>query len=210
MSSKKIVLASNNSGKVREFNALLGPLGIEVTPQGLLGIPSCEEPFPTFVENAITKARHASKLSGLPALADDSGICVDALGGLPGVLSARFALSDQKRDPSDADNNALLIKKLSGVQKRSAHFTCTLVLINSADDPEPLIAVGHWHGEILEATQGEHGFGYDPLFFIPQLQRTAAELSAEEKNQISHRGQALKILMQELNKKLNQKMGLSR
>jgi XTP/dITP diphosphohydrolase len=210
MSSKKIVLASNNSGKVREFNALLSPLGIEVTPQGMLGIPSCEEPFPTFVENAITKARHASKLSGLPALADDSGICVDALGGLPGVLSARFALSDQKRDPSDADNNALLIKKLRGVQERSAHFTCTLVFINSADDPEPLIAVGYWHGEILEAAQGEHGFGYDPLFLIPKLQKTAAELSAEEKNQISHRGQALKILMQELNKKLNQKIGLSR
>jgi XTP/dITP diphosphohydrolase len=209
MPSKKIVLASNNSGKVREFNALLSPLGIDVTPQGLLGIPSCEEPFPTFIENAITKARHASKLSGLPALADDSGICVDALGGLPGVLSARFALSDQKKDPSDADNNALLIKKLSGVQQRSAHFTCTLVLINSADDPEPLIAVGHWHGEILEAAQGDHGFGYDPLFFVPQLRKTAAELSAEEKNQISHRGQALKILMQELNKKLNQKIGLS-
>jgi XTP/dITP diphosphohydrolase len=132
------------------------------------------------------------------------------LGGLPGVLSARFALSDQKRDPSDADNNALLLKKLSGVQERSAHFTCTLVFINSADDPEPLIAVGYWYGEILEAAQGEHGFGYDPLFLIPKLQKTAAELSAEEKNQISHRGQALKILMQELNKKLNQKIGLSR
>ena len=209
MSSKKIVLASNNSGKVREFNYLLSPLGIEVTPQGLLGIPSCEEPFPSFVENAIAKARHASKLSGLPALADDSGICVDALGGLPGVLSARFALSDQKKDPSDADNNALLIKKLSGITERSAHFTCTLVFLNSADDPEPLIAVGHWHGEILAAPQGEHGFGYDPLFLIPALGKTAAELSAEEKNQISHRGQALNIFVQALNQKLNKKNGLS-
>jgi XTP/dITP diphosphohydrolase len=209
MSSKKIVLASNNSGKVREFNALLSPLGFEVTPQGLLGIPSCEEPFPSFVENAIAKARHASKLSGLPALADDSGICVDALGGLPGVLSARFALSDQKKDPSDADNNALLIKKLSGITERSAHFTCTLVFLNSADDPEPLIAVGHWHGEILAAPQGEHGFGYDPLFLIPALGKTAAELSAEEKNQISHRGKALNILVQALNQKLNKKNGLS-
>lgn len=209
MPSKKIVLASNNSGKVREFNALLGPLGLEVTPQGMLGIPSCEEPFPSFVENAIAKARNASKLSGLPALADDSGICVDALDGLPGVLSARFALSDQKKDPSDADNNALLIKRLSGITERSAHFTCTLVFLNSPDDPEPLIAVGHWHGEILEAPQGEHGFGYDPLFLVPSLQKTAAELSPEEKNQISHRGQALRILLQELHKKLNKKMGSS-
>ena len=141
MSQKKIVLASNNAGKVKEFNALLSPLGIEVIPQGLLGIPSCEEPYPSFVENAITKARHASKLSGLPALADDSGICVNALGGLPGVLSARFALSDQKKDPTDTDNNELLIQKLSGIDDRSAHFTCTLVFLNSATDPEPLIAV---------------------------------------------------------------------
>ena len=161
---------------------MLSPLGIEVIPQGLLGIPSCEEPFPSFVENAITKARHASKLSGLPALADDSGICVDALNGLPGVLSARFALSDQKKDPSDEDNNALLIKKLAGVSQRSAHFTCTLVYLESADDPEPLIAVGKWHGQIIETPKGQAGFGYDPLFFVPELGKTAAELSAEEKN----------------------------
>ena len=203
MSSKKIVLASNNAGKVKEFNALLSPLGIEVIPQGLLGISSCDEPFPSFVENAITKARHASKLSGLPALADDSGICVDALTGLPGVLSARFALSDQKKDPSDEDNNALLIKKLTGVNQRSAHFTCTLVYLESADDPEPLIAVGKWHGQIIESPKGQSGFGYDPLFFIPELGKTAAELSAHEKNSVSHRGIALKKLLLELQQRIS-------
>lgn len=203
MPVKKIVLASNNAGKVKEFNALLSPLGVEVIPQGLLGIPSCEEPFPSFVENAITKARHASKLSGLPALADDSGICVDALNGLPGVVSARFALSDQKKDPSDDDNNALLIKKLTGVSQRSAHFTCTLVYLDSADDPEPLIAVGKWHGQIIESPKGESGFGYDPLFLIPELGKTAAELSSEEKNKISHRALALVQLMSSLKNKIS-------
>ena len=203
MPAKKIVLASNNAGKVKEFNSLLSPLGIEVIPQGLLGIPSCEEPFPSFVENAITKARHASKLSGLPALADDSGICVDALNGLPGVLSARFALSDQKKDPSDDDNNALLIKQLIGVNERSAHFTCTLVYLESADDPEPLIAVGKWHGQIIDSPKGASGFGYDPLFLIPELGKTAAELSPEEKNKMSHRALALEQLMQSLKNKIS-------
>lgn len=203
MPTKKIVLASNNAGKVKEFNVLLSPLGVEVIPQGLLGIPSCEEPFPSFVENAITKARHASKLSGLPALADDSGICVDALHGLPGVLSARFALSDQKKDPSDDDNNALLIKKLAGASQRNAHFTCTLVYLESADDPEPLIAVGKWHGQIIESPKGESGFGYDPLFLIPELGKTVAELSSEEKNKISHRALALGQLMSSLKNKIS-------
>ena len=203
MPAKKIVLASNNAGKVKEFNALLSPLGIKVIPQGLLGIPSCEEPFPSFVENAITKARHASKLSGLPALADDSGICVDALNGLPGVLSARFALSDQKKDPSDEDNNALLIKQLMGVNQRGAHFTCTLVYLESADDPEPLIAVGKWHGQIIDSPKGASGFGYDPLFLIPELGKTAAELSPNEKNKMSHRALALEQLMQSLKNKIS-------
>jgi XTP/dITP diphosphohydrolase len=203
MPAKKIVLASNNAGKVKEFNSLLSPIGIEVIPQGLLGIPSCEEPFPSFVENAITKARHASKLSGLPALADDSGICVDALNGLPGVLSARFALSDQKKDPSDQDNNALLIKQLMGINQRSAHFTCTLVYLESADDPEPLIAVGKWHGQIIDSPKGASGFGYDPLFLIPELGKTAAELSPEEKNKMSHRALALEQLMQSLKNKIS-------
>lgn len=202
MSQRKIVLASNNAGKVQEFNALLIPLGIEVIPQGVLGITSCEEPFPTFIENAITKARHASKLSGLPALADDSGICVDALGGLPGVLSARFALSDQKRDPSDADNNALLIHKLLECKQRRAHFTCTLVFLESEIDPEPLISVGHWYGEILTQEEGSSGFGYDPLFWVPELQKTAAQMSPEEKNQVSHRGQALRQLLTQLPQKI--------
>ena len=204
MSQQKIVLASNNAGKVKEFNALLSPLGIEVIPQGLLGIPSCEEPYPSFVENAITKARHASKLSGLPALADDSGICVNALGGLPGVLSARFALSDQKKDPTDTDNNELLIQKLSGIHDRSAHFTCTLVFLNSATDPEPLIAVGHWQGEIIEKPQGLSGFGYDPIFWVPALNKTAAQMSPEEKNAVSHRGEALRRLLTDLSNKIAQ------
>ena len=198
MAFKKIVLASNNAGKVKEFNLLLAPLGLEVIPQGLLGIPSCEEPFPSFVENAITKARHASKLSGLPALADDSGICVDALGGLPGVLSARFSLSDQKKDPSDTDNNQLLIKKLSGISNRSAHFTCTLVFLESDMDPEPLIATGKWYGDIIDTPRGSAGFGYDPHFFVPNLNKSAAELSAEEKNAVSHRGLAMRELITQL------------
>lgn len=198
MTLKKIVLASNNAGKVKEFNLLLEPLGLEVIPQGLLGIPSCEEPFPSFVENAITKARHASKLSGLPALADDSGICVDALDGLPGVLSARFSLSDQKKDPSDEDNNQLLIKKLTGISNRSAHFTCTLVFLRSAIDPEPLIATGKWYGDIIDTPRGSAGFGYDPHFFVPNLNKSAAELSAEEKNAVSHRGLAMRELITQL------------
>lgn len=198
MTQKKIVLASNNAGKVKEFNLLLAPLGLEVIPQGLLGIPSCEEPFPSFVENAITKARHASKLSGLPALADDSGICVDALGGLPGVLSARFSLSDQKKDPSDEDNNQLLIKKLAGISNRLAHFTCTLVFLRSDIDPEPLIATGKWYGEVIDSPRGAAGFGYDPHFFVPNLNKSAAELSAEEKNAVSHRGLAMRELIAQL------------
>lgn len=202
MTLKKIVLASNNAGKVKEFNLLLAPLGLEVIPQGLLGIPSCEEPFPSFVENAITKARHASKLSGLPALADDSGICVDALGGLPGVLSARFSLSDQKKDPSDEDNNQLLIKKLANISNRAAHFTCTLVFLQSEIDPEPLIATGKWHGEVIDSPRGSAGFGYDPHFFIPSLNKSAAELSAEEKNAVSHRGLAMRELILKLSQQL--------
>ena len=194
--------ASNNAGKVKEFNLLLAPLGLEVIPQGLLGIPSCEEPFPSFVENAITKARHASKLSGLPALADDSGICVDALGGLPGVLSARFSLSDQKKDPSDEDNNQLLIKKLTGISNRLAHFTCTLVFLRSDIDPEPLIATGKWYGEVIDSPRGSAGFGYDPHFFVPSLNKSAAELSAEEKNAVSHRGLAMRELIAQLSHQL--------
>ena len=202
MSVQQIVLASNNTGKVAEFNELLKPLGVEVIPQGSLDIPACEEPFPTFVENALTKARHASRLSGLPALADDSGLCVDALQGQPGIHSARFAISASNPKPSDADNNQHLLKLLGSVSNRLAHFSATIVYISHSDDPEPLIASAQWHGEILRAPQGDAGFGYDPLFYIPALGKTAAELPIAEKNQHSHRAQALQRLIQALEQRL--------
>jgi len=194
----KVVLASNNAGKVKEFNELLAPLGFEVLPQSLFGISSCEEPYPTFVENALAKARHASRLSCLPALADDSGICVKALEGRPGVLSARYALSDHKKSPSDADNNARLIRDLQNVTERQAHFISTLVYIRYPGDPEPVIATGYWQGEIIDEARGSGGFGYDPHFLIPELHKTAAQLSAEDKNKLSHRGQALQLLLKQL------------
>ena len=202
MSVQRIVLASNNAGKVKEFNELLKPLAIEVIPQGSLGISSCEEPFPTFVENALTKARHASRLSGLPALADDSGLCVDALQGQPGIYSARFAGSASNPKPSDADNNQHLVELLGSLTNRLAHFSATIVYINHPEDPEPLITHAQWHGEILRVPQGEAGFGYDPLFYVPELGKTAAELSLAEKNQHSHRAQALRQLIQALEQRL--------
>ena len=204
MKTQKIVLASNNAGKVKEFNLLLSPLGFEVIPQGSLGINSCEEPFSTFIENALTKARHASQMSGLPALADDSGICVEVLQGMPGVKSARFACNEKNPNPTDADNNHLLIEKLQGIDNRNAHFTCTLAFLESPEDPEPLIAVGQWNGQIIDKSQGSEGFGYDPHFFIPALNKTAAQMSSAEKNEVSHRGQALKLLINALRKKYPQ------
>lgn len=198
MSVQRIVLASNNAGKVAEFNELLKPLGVNVIPQGSLGIASCDEPFPTFIENALTKARHASRLSGLPALADDSGLCVDALQGQPGIHSARFSASASNPQPSDTDNNQHLLERLESFSNRCAHFCATIVYINHPDDPEPLIAYAQWHGEILRAPQGEAGFGYDPLFYVPNLGKTAAELSIAEKNRYSHRAQALRQLIQAL------------
>lgn len=196
MDLSKVVLASNNSGKLREFKMMLEQVGIEILPQGDLAIPASEEPHATFIENALEKARHASKASGLPALADDSGICVDALNGAPGIYSARFA-----GEPSnDANNNQKLITTLKGVQNRSAHFVCALVLVRHPLDPEPTIAIGKWHGEIIDSPRGEGGFGYDPHFYIPGLGKTAAELSAEEKNQLGHRGLALKQLITQLKK----------
>ncbi|MFN3861410.1 MAG: RdgB/HAM1 family non-canonical purine NTP pyrophosphatase [Roseateles sp.] len=185
----KLVLASNNSKKLAELQALFAPLGIELVTQGSLGIPEAEEPFDSFVENALAKARHAAKLSGLPALADDSGLSVDALGGAPGVRSARYAL-DAGGEKSDAANNARLLREMAGVADRRARFVCALVAVRSADDPEPLIAMGRWAGEILAAPQGEGGFGYDPLMHIPALGRTVAELGAEVKNRHSHRALA--------------------
>ena len=191
---KKLVLASNNAKKMKELNALLVPLGFEVIPQGELGIPEAEEPHCTFVENALAKARHAAQHSGLPALADDSGLCVAALGGAPGVYSARYAGEPK----SDGRNNAKLLADLAGHADRRAHFVCVLVLVRAADDPQPIIAEGEWHGEILEAQRGADGFGYDPLFYVPTHCQTAAELDSAVKNQFSHRGQAMQKLIDRL------------
>lgn len=191
---QKLVLASNNAGKVREFAALLAPLKFQVIPQGELGIPSAEEPHHTFVENALAKARHASALSGLPALADDSGICVHALGDAPGVLSARYA----GEPANDAANNQLLIQNLRNQQNRGAHYVCALVFVNSANDPEPLIVQTRWYGTFIDTPKGANGFGYDPHFYLPELGLTAAELTPEKKNAISHRGQALREFITQL------------
>ncbi len=193
----KLVLASNNAKKLKELQALFEPLGIELVTQGSLGIPEAEEPFHTFVENALTKARHAAKASGLPALADDSGLAVEALGGMPGVLSARYATLFG-REKSDAENNRVLLEKLEGIEDRRARFVCALVAVRSADDPEPLIAMGRWHGEILHAQEGEGGFGYDPLMFIPELGKSVAALGAETKNRLSHRALASQDLLRQM------------
>lgn len=194
---QRLVLASNNAGKLREFNALLSPLGFDVVPQGALGIPEAEEPYATFVENALTKARHASRLAGMPALADDSGICVDALDGAPGVYSARYAQMVGK-PKTDAANNAHLISQLAGKLNRRANYYCVLVLVRHADDPRPIIAEGTWAGEVVYSPRGAGGFGYDPHFLLPTLGKTAAELSAEEKNSVSHRAVALQGLVARL------------
>ena len=191
---QKLVLASNNAGKVKEFQALLAPLNFQVIPQGELGIPSAEEPHFTFVENALTKARHASAASGLPALADDSGICAHALNGQPGVLSARFA-GEQGDDDA---NNRKLIHDLKDQADRGAHYVCALVFVNSANDPEPIIVQTRWYGQIVDQAAGSNGFGYDPYFFLPDQKCTAAELEPERKNSISHRGQALRELIAQL------------
>ena len=185
----KLVLASNNAKKLLELQALFAPLGIELVTQGSLGIPEAEEPFETFAENALAKARHAARLSRLPALADDSGLAVEALGGAPGVRSARYAL-DAGGQKSDAANNDRLLREMAGLADRRARFVCALVAVRSADDPEPLIAMGRWAGEILTAPSGEGGFGYDPLMHIPALGQTVASLAADVKNRHSHRALA--------------------
>jgi XTP/dITP diphosphohydrolase len=192
---QKLVIASNNPGKLREFQFLLQPLGIKVLTQAQLGITEAEEPHVTFVENALAKARHVSRLSGLPALADDSGICVTALEGAPGVLSARYAGDDPK---SDQRNNEKLLQAMQGITDRRAHYYCVLVLLHCADDPQPLIAEGEWHGEIAHEERGDGGFGYDPLFWLPEFGKTSAQLERDEKHAISHRGKALKVLLQRL------------
>ena len=192
--TQTLVLASNNSGKLAEFAQLLAPLGFHLKSQGDLNIPEAEEPFGTFVENALAKARHASQLSGLAALADDSGICVPALGGVPGVQSARYAGEPR----SDAANNAKLVREIAQYNDKSAYYYCVLVMVRHAADPQPIIADGVWHGSLIEQPRGQGGFGYDPHFFLPRLGKTAAELSAEEKNSLSHRGQALRALINKL------------
>ncbi|MFO7189403.1 MAG: RdgB/HAM1 family non-canonical purine NTP pyrophosphatase [Pseudomonadota bacterium] len=188
---RRVVLASNNAGKLRELEQLLQPLSLEVVTQGALGIEEAAEPYGTFVENALAKARHASRLSGLPALADDSGLCVAALGGAPGVHSSRYAGEPK----SDARNNAKLVAALRGVADRRAHYYCVVVLLRHAEDPEPLIAEGRWYGEIVDEPRGSGGFGYDPHFYVPALGRTAAELAPGQKHALSHRGQALRRLI---------------
>jgi XTP/dITP diphosphohydrolase len=188
---KQLVLASGNAGKLREFGELLAPLGVAVIPQAQLGVTEADEPHATFVENALAKARHATRHTKLPALADDSGICIAALGGEPGVHSARFAGEPK----SDQRNNQRLVQLLCGSTDRRAHYYCVVVLVRHADDPEPLIAEGRWHGEIIDTPRGTNGFGYDPHFLVPTLGKTAAELPSVEKNAISHRGQALRRLI---------------
>jgi XTP/dITP diphosphohydrolase len=190
----RLVLASSNTGKLREFQRLLSPLGIEVIAQAELNIPDADEPHATFVENALAKARHASRLACLPALADDSGVCVDALDGAPGVHSARYAGEPK----SDTRNNAKLIAALAGAADRRAHYYCMLALTRHADDPEPILAEGRWHGMIVDSPRGAGGFGYDPYFLDLASGLTGAELPLEQKNQVSHRGQALRALIARL------------
>jgi XTP/dITP diphosphohydrolase len=186
----RLVVASNNPGKLRELALLLAPLGIEALPQGAFGVPEADEPHVTFIENALEKARNAARHAGLPALADDSGILVDALGGAPGVNSARFAGEPR----SDARNNLKMVEALRAVPHRTAHYYCVIVLVRHALDPTPLIAEGVWRGEIVLEPRGSGGFGYDPYFLLPERGLTAAELPLDEKNRLSHRAQALAAL----------------
>ena len=211
---RQLVLASDNRGKLLELRALMAPLAIPVEAQGALGIAAAEEPYGTFLENALTKARHAARASGRPALADDSGLCCRALGGEPGVRSARFADgpaggpddgpddgpagAGRSAHERDAANNALLLRRLAGVADRRAHYCCVVVALRSADDPEPLFAEGRWEGRIVDTPLGAGGFGYDPYFWLPTLACTAAQLDAARKNQISHRAVAMRALLAQL------------
>lgn len=193
----RVVLASGNAGKLRELRALLAPTGIALVAQSELGVSEAEEPHVTFVENALAKARHASRVTGLPALADDSGICVPALGGAPGVRSARYA-ADAGGEHSDAANNARLVRELAAHADRSAYYCCALVLVRRADDPQPVIADGLWHGTVVAQPRGRGGFGYDPHFLLPDLGLTVAELDEPRKNRDSHRGRAMRALLERL------------
>lgn len=187
--TRRVVLATSNRGKLEEFAGLFADLGLDFVAQGDLGVDDAEETGLTFVENALVKARHAARATGLPAVADDSGICVDALGGAPGLYSARYA----GRHRDDAANNAKLLDALRDVpdEARGAHFHCTIVLLRHAEDPAPLVAEGLWRGRILRAPQGTHGFGYQPLFFDPVLNVASAELDTPVRNRVSHRGLAM-------------------
>lgn len=198
----KLVIASGNKGKLREISPLLSPLQIEIIPQSDLNVPECEEPFCTFIENALAKARHASKHTGLPALADDSGLCVDALHGAPGVLSARYAGKNAPNSllTQDERNNDKLLLDMSKISERHAHFYCVMVLVRFENDPEPIIAEGSWQGIILREYRGTDGFGYDPLFLDGKTEKTVAELPLEIKSRISHRGHAMAKLLQKLEK----------
>jgi XTP/dITP diphosphohydrolase len=200
---KRLVLASSNPGKLREYREMLEPLGIEVVPQSELGVPEADEPHDTFVENALAKARLASRQAGMPAFADDSGICVEALGGEPGVRSARYADGPdadrpEPRAAQDRRNNEKLVAALRGQDNTRAHYYCVIVLVRHAGDPEPLIAEGRWHGQVIASPRGANGFGYDPYFLLPELGRTAAELTPDDKNALSHRGKALRRLVEML------------
>ncbi len=188
--SRRLVLASDNAGKLAELQALLEPLRIDVLPQRLLGVAGAPEPHPSFLENALAKARHAAHATGLPALADDSGLCCVALGGAPGVRSARFA----GEQASEAQNNAALVARLTGVEDRTAHYVCVLVALRTPQDPEPIVAEGRWYGRIVESARGDGGFGYDPHFWLDELGATAAELAPRQKNALSHRAQAMQRL----------------
>ena len=192
--TQTLILASNNAGKLREFALLLEPLGLNLEAQGAHDVPEAEEPHLTFVENALAKARHASRLTGLPALADDSGVCVNALGGAPGVVSARYGGEPR----SDQRNNEKLIADLAPHADKSAYYYCVLVYVRHADDPQPVIADGRWNGQMLDQPRGQGGFGYDPYFLLPELGLTAAELPSADKNRLSHRGQALRALVEKL------------
>lgn len=192
--TRTLILASNNAGKLKEFSALLAPINFDLHTQSEFNVPEAEEPHVTFVENAIAKARHAARLTGKPALADDSGVCVNALVGEPGVYSARYAGEPK----SDQRNNEKLIADLAAHTDKSAYYYCVLVFVRHADDPQPVIAEGRWNGEMIDTPRGQGGFGYDPYFWIPELQKTAAELTSEEKNRLSHRGQALRALIEKL------------
>lgn len=212
---RKLVIATNNVGKLNEIAAILSPLDIEIVAQSALGVAEADEPHCTFVENALAKARHASAHSGLPALADDSGICVDALNGAPGVYSARFAGDPAPGDTSgragqDARNNQKLLDLLKHEANRKAHYYCVIVLTRRADDPQPIICEAQWHGEIVKTPRGTGGFGYDPLFLIPALKMTGAELKPDEKNRISHRAQALVLLAKRLREERGEVRGAAR